>query len=184
MTSTRRENDAYYTPDDVAKLCVYGLSNVIDPTTIRTVVEPSVGGGAFIRAWKEIGLQDTEYDAFDIDPFAVGLTGQRVMGSHLDFLQWVGPPRKYDLVLGNPPYSDALRHVQKALEVGQNVAFLLRLGFLASVRRKDFFQCRPPAYVFVLSKRPSFTEDGKTDGQEYAFFVWKEHSFKTNLAWI
>jgi len=31
-----------------------------------------------------------------------------------------------------------------------------------------------PSYVFVHSKRISFTDNGKTDSIEYAHYVWKK----------
>jgi predicted RNA methylase len=78
------------------------------------------------------------------------------------------------LIIGNPPYSMAEEFVTKALDdVASNgaVAFLLRLAFMAGQAREDLHKrLRPDVHVFP--KRPSFTDDGKTDATDYAWFVW------------
>lgn len=83
----------------------------------------------------------------------------------------------FGLIVMNPPYSLALPFVAAALEVVRSqagtVAALLRLGFLASRKRRDWWQSHP-ADVYVLSERPSFTGDGRTDATDYAWFVWRE----------
>jgi SAM-dependent methyltransferase len=79
----------------------------------------------------------------------------------------------FDLVIANPPYSETEAFVSHALTIGTTVCFLLRLNWLASKKRAAFHRAHP-ADVFVLPKRPSFTEDSRTDATEYAWFVWGE----------
>lgn len=84
-------------------------------------------------------------------------------------LSWERP----SLVVMNPPFSQAETFVRKALsEVarGGSVFALLRLGFLASAKRRSFHR-QHPCDVYVLSKRPSFTGGG-TDASDYAWFCW------------
>jgi hypothetical protein len=81
---------------------------------------------------------------------------------------------KFDFVIGNPPFNDALDHVQRALSLTKStggVGFLLRIGFFASISRFEFWQKHPAKKVWVLAERPSFAH-GTTDAQEYAFFYW------------
>lgn len=48
--------------------------------------------------------------------------------------------------------------------------FLTKMAFLSTQKRSQLFVDRPPAEVWVLRARPSFTGDGHTDvAQEYAF---------------
>jgi len=77
-----------------------------------------------------------------------------------------------DLVLTNPPYGLALEFVERAAKElpGACRAFLLRLNFLGSQKRAVFHRANP-CDVYVLPKRPSFTNGG-TDATEYAWFVW------------
>lgn len=82
---------------------------------------------------------------------------------------WLAPP----LVVMNPPYSQAEAFVRKALaEVarGGSVFALLRLGFLASAKRRSFHR-QHPCDVYVLSRRPSFTGGG-SDATDYGWFAF------------
>jgi len=169
----RRANDAHYTPDAVARTCVAALQ-------IRSplfVVEPSVGGGAFARAanawWPQAYVHGV-----DIDPAAPGFTD--CSDPDPDVRAWsaevaedirLSAGRPIDLVVGNPPYNQALDHVRIALEASGATGMLLRLGFLAGQKRRAFWDAHPPFAVHVLSRRPSFTEGG-TDASEYAFYEW------------
>lgn len=71
----------------------------------------------------------------------------------------------------NPPFYAAQTHIYRALEVAEfGVYSLLRLNFLGSQKRKNFFENNEPD-VLCLSERPSF--DGKgTDRTEYSWFHW------------
>jgi len=76
-------------------------------------------------------------------------------------------------VIGNPPFSLAFEFAEKCVDsLARYVALLLRLNFLASAARKDFINAHPPSHLGILSRRPSFTADGKTDSSDYAWFVW------------
>jgi len=77
-----------------------------------------------------------------------------------------------DCILTNPPYNMAQEFVEKAHKDADVIIMLLRLNFLESMRRFDFWNKYPPHHLVTLSKRPSFTEDGKTEGAGYAFFIW------------
>ena len=48
---------------------------------------------------------------------------------------------------------------------------LLRLNYLGSITRHDWWKEYSPTSLYVLSKRPSFTGKG-TDATDYAWFVW------------
>lgn len=166
--------DRYYTPDPVAARCVAAL-RIPAPSW---VLEPSIGGGAFARA---VGAYffGTPIDGIDANPLAAGLGGlpvtRRRVGDFLALDPLELRSRQYALIVGNPPYRDAEAHVRRALEIvqrGGTVAFLLRIAFLASASRRPLWRQHPPSEVWILPERPSFTGDGKTDGADYAFFVW------------
>lgn len=73
------------------------------------------------------------------------------------------------LVIGNPPYSNAMRFVETSMMVGDTVAMLLRLPWMASLKRAAFHRANP-SDVYVLPKR-SFNGRG-CDSCDYAWFVW------------
>lgn len=92
-----------------------------------------------------------------------------------DFLE-LKIENKYDVIIGNPPYSKAKEFIEKCLELtGDNgmVIMLLRTAFLESKSRYEFWQKNPLSELYVLSKRPSFTGKG-TDATSYSWFVWRK----------
>ena len=83
----------------------------------------------------------------------------------------------YDVVISNPPFCDAERFILRSLDAvngGGFVVMLLRLNFLGSVKRQEFFKTHMPEAIYVHPRRLSFTSDGKTDSIEYAHFVWRK----------
>jgi hypothetical protein len=198
MVSTARRRvetlDAFYTPDRVARAIVRRLRDCgVNPAG---VLEPSCGKGAFVRAalaeWPTADVQivDVRYQAIKDTVHSLGEETElhrRITGVHTgDFLGY--QKRPYSLVLGNPPFSQAERHIAHArslLATGGTLAFLLRLGFMASQRRADLHRSWRPRAVWVLRERPSFTGDGATDNSEYAVFVWGADPAKTTeIDWI
>lgn len=157
----RERLDRYYTPDLLAAALVRRLPIQAGDR----VFEPHVGGGAFARALLPTGCQLV---VNDVDPGAPGLA----LG-HLarvgDALSYQGPA--FDWVIGNPPYREAQAHVIKARQLGRHVCYLLRLGFLESRARFQFWQANPLRRLMVLSERPSFTGGG-VDSAAYGLFWW------------
>ena len=160
--------DAYYTPDDVAARCVAVL-----PSWPRRIVEPSAGGGAFVRGIRA-RWRTAQITGCDVNPDALGLRECNA-AAVCDFVDFRPGDIDPDAVVGNPPYSDAEAHIRHALRVVRPdgvVAFLLRLAMLESQKRAAFWTAHPPRKVWVLSARPSFTGGG-TDSAAYGWFVWE-----------
>lgn len=172
MSSTTGTNQrplgAYYTPDDVAQRCVSVIASDIAG---RPCLEPSSGGGSFMRA---MILAGATVEGWDVDPSA-----PTVLDGSAECHDFMGPARigdlyrvrggvvcsRWDWIVGNPPYNEAQAHVERAIcfaDVG--CAFLLRLAFLEGQLRSDFWAIRPPAEVHVLRQRPAFLER-HDDGQ-------------------
>ncbi len=80
--------------------------------------------------------------------------------------------RRYDMAIGNPPYSLAQEFVEHAMSIADSVWFLLRIDFLGSKKRGPWYRDGITPDIYVLEKRPSFTGDGKTDSNNYAWFNW------------
>ena len=167
-TPERRELDRYYTADPVAAALVQLLHL---PAGAR-VVEPSVGGGAWVRALHRHGPDNVHITGVDLDPDARGLQGcdDAVVG-----VDWTDPSlddRTWDWSIGNPPYQDAEAHIRASLRRCHNVVALLRLAFLETASRVPFWLQYPPRKVWVLAERPSFTGGG-TDSAAYGLFWWR-----------
>lgn len=105
----------------------------------------------------------------------------------LDFLKfndvWDGD------IITNPPYKYAKEFVEKALDVitdGHKVAMFLKLTFLESGKRRNFFREYPPKIIYVSSNRLYCAPNGdfeklkkerKKSARAYAWFIW-EKGFK------
>jgi hypothetical protein len=180
MSSTKRGNsretlDRYYTPDHLALDCAVEAQHLCPSP--RVVLEPSVGGGAFARAARELWPVGLTIVGADFDPEAEGRSTCDIF-HNCDFLDLdlcTDPP---DLILGNPPYSRAEEHVRHALGTvvsGGVVGMLLRLAFMEGKRRSGFWleYGEHLASVHVLAERPSFVAGGGRDSCAYGWFLWK-----------
>ena len=195
----RRKFDFYETPKGLCKASLRRF--VLDETNLdryapfMSVLDPGCGSGVWESALYEMYnvsvLDQLSLDGIDMQEKESNLcyTGWFV-GDFLDF----NISDKYDLVMGNPPYSLAeefVRHSMSLIDDGGYVFFLLRLAFLESKKRHfGLFTEFQPKRVYVLSRRPSFFSsgnDGKktTDALAYAMFLWqKGWSGKTELDWL
>lgn len=132
--------DRYYTPDDLAWACCSAIVARCPSFAPTRVVEPSVGGGAFVRAIRrKWGRTLRTLEGYDIDPDAAGLRDVDIRW----VMPWEAPGSLIvpDLILGNPPFSGdtAIEHVRTArLCIGPAgiVAFILPLSYLG-VQRWD-----------------------------------------------
>lgn len=168
----RLPDDAYYTP----AWAVQAILPRLNQSALRhgRVLEPACGAGAILR---EVSfcrdVAQPMVQAMDIRDMSAEYEVRAVDFQHRSFIGYVpiSPP---DIIITNPPYSLAMEFVEHALRIvapGGQVAMLLRLGFLASQKRADFHRAHPSS-LYVLPRRPSFTENGKTDSSDYAWFVW------------
>jgi hypothetical protein len=183
----RRESDYYPTPDDVAEKTLCCVAHI---GSADRILEPSAGSGAFVRACRKF-LPNAAITAVEPSskhwPVLADL-GATVGQHSLELHAYSYGHERFDLIVGNPPYSLAEQHVRLCLSLLSpkgSLAFLLRLSFLESAKRAALFRETPLAEVSVFSKRPSFTNDGKTDSAAYAVFVWTDgHRGPPSLKWI
>lgn len=131
--------------------------------------EPACGDGAIARA-----LIDTHRWVYSTD------VADRGYGcGKIDFLNSTFS-NCCTAVVTNPPFSLAQEFVDKAFSFPSvhYCALLLRLSFLESQKRKEWFQANPPARVHVSSRRlPMMHRDGwdgpkSTSTLAHAWFIW------------
>ena len=114
----------------------------------RTVLEPCAGTGAIVDVVRAT-WPNAIVGAIELDPF-------RALESNAFCSDYLAvAPGPYDLIITNPPYDRAQEFVERALTHAGTVAMLLRLGFLASQKRRAFW-IDHPADMYVLPERPSF----------------------------
>lgn len=170
--AVRRDADFYATPLET----VYSFLDVYDGIkSSDSILEPSAGDGAIIKALRNRGY-DNHIDAIELrEEERYNLIGYADRVGIGDFLKMEGLSG-YDVVIGNPPYSEALEFIKKSLEIirpGGRVIMLLRTNFLESKTRFQFWKDNPLSGIYCLSKRPSFTGKG-TDATSYSWFVWEK----------
>lgn len=169
--SKRIEADFYATPiKDIHKFLDFY------PLQEGNILEPSAGNGNFVKVLREresrlhitsVELRQEEFDNLNT------YSDEVIIG---DFLN-LDITNKYKTIIGNPPYSLAIEFVEKCLDLLEDegeLILLLRTAFLESKKRHDFWKRNPLNGLYVLSQRPSFTGNGKSDATSYSWFVWKK----------
>lgn len=119
-------NDAYYTPTDLANELWNKAVDLIGAENITYVIEPSCGRGAFMQHPRyRVNL------AVDIATECYGMADTFVKG---DFLNMEIPRYKGALVIGNPPYGERLylaqRFFRHAATFADYIAFILPISQL------------------------------------------------------
>lgn len=95
----------------------------------------------------------------------------------------------FGMVIGNPPFCLAERFVRKSIHLladGGLLIYLLRLYFAGSQKRaRGLFAEFPPHVIATLVGRPSWTQNNKTDADEYAIWVWRKgYAGRTAHDWL
>lgn len=176
MNSKRSQYDFYATPPDV----VSNMLDQFDFTHINSFCEPAAGDGAIAlelrKRYPDKKLWLNEIDTSHAEKLTVVPGGVNNTFTWRNFLD-IEPIllQGTQIYISNPPFSIAqefLEHLLSNIRLEeQGVIMLLRLGFLGSQKRHEFWQKYPPCKILAISKRPSFTGNG-TDSQEYAWFCW------------
>jgi len=162
--ATRRPNDDYQTPPRA----IDALLHHVRP--FGRVLEPCRGSGNIYRALENCRPRVTLLDWCEL-------------AEGRDFFDLEAPPRFYDWIVTNPPFSLAQEFIDRSLLLATNVVMLLRLNFLESEVRREWWQTRLPTAIYVLSQRPGFLDaagnriggangKGGTDSCAYGWFVW------------
>lgn len=150
-------------------------------------LEPADGQGEMSCVLAYHGLKIT---CSDIEPLRH--MSARTVDEPVDFLSDYFDDGSFDNVVTNPPFSKAMEFVQKALLVATNkVAMFLRIQFLESRKRYEWFKASPLKAVYVFSERCSLAPFGQEEctGSNgtacHAWFVW-DHSWEGEpvIRWI
>lgn len=141
------EHEYYPTPDET----VQRLFSIIPINPTWSYLEPCKGLAEAIYRYMPEGSQWAE------------------LSYGVDYLET--PFDHVDCVITNPPFSLTPQFLEKSLEEADVVIYLQRLGYLASIGRREFWNEHKPTNLIVLSKRPSFAGKG-TDKTDYCWYVW------------
>lgn len=149
--TVRIKNDFYPTPE----YTIDSLLETMKLKKINTFLEPCAGDFAIYKKFEDY-CNSMEWCE---------------ISKGKDYLKTYFPTK--DLIVTNPPFSLAEEFLTKSLSESEAdcVVYLLRLNYMGSKKRLDFWKENPPKKIIVLSKRPSFSGKG-TDATEYAWFCW------------
>ena len=138
----RRERDFYPTP----KECLYALVDYMDIPKHSMIIEPACGDGAIINALRDKGYKNV----FGSDiVFGVDFLEQSDIGN----AEWI---------ITNPPFSIADKFIHKAHDLAVPFAFLLKIQYWNSAKRRTLFEQIRPRFVLPLTWRPDFTGQGNS----------------------
>ena len=142
-----------------------------------SVLEPCSGNGAIARLIEGCVASDIRDDEV-----VYGEKGKDLF-SYKD--------NSFDNVITNPPFASAQKVIEHSLKVSRNkVYMLLKLQFLESVARYEFFNNTPLKSVKVFCKRitmyPANEPEPKNSGTiAYAWYEWEiGHTGKPEIEWI
>lgn len=142
--SVRVDSDYYPTPlDSFIPLLPWIKRATSD------VWEPACGDGRLIIAMNEFGIKS---DGSDIN----------APHNPTNFLN---DDQHRNCLVTNPPFSLAFEFCKHAVRRADHVFLLLRLNFLASKKRAEWFRENEPSALLVLSDRPSFVLSCKCQGR-------------------
>jgi hypothetical protein len=168
--TNRNKNDFYATPKDV-------VHNILQTINLNkygdNILEPGAGNGNICSTIKKI-YPNKHITAIELRKEEENNLKQCSNIVIIDDYLNMNINCKYDIIIGNPPYSIAIEFINTSLNILNNngiIIFLLRTAFLESKSRYDFWQKNPPSGLYTLSKRPSFTGHG-TDATSYSWFTW------------
>ena len=163
-SDVRRKDDHYVTP----AWCVQAIWPKLG--AFDSCLDPCAGEGRILMALQDLATYTSPvYRGIELDEERATLCATQngigcVVGDAFTVRgrecadPWMTPTQHnpYDLIIMNPPYSLALEFIKAALASRpREIAVLLRVNFLASKARAQFWR-EHPCDVYVLPKRPSF----------------------------
>jgi hypothetical protein len=135
--AVRIEKDFYPTP----AWAVEAIADKIAWDRVSMAMEPCRGSGAIVQA---------------VEPWYKGAWRCYEIREGWNYLTADLYP--VDLCITNPPYDIATDFLTKSLQEARCVAYLLRINYLGSAKRRDFLSRNRPSHLYVLSERPSFVD--------------------------
>lgn len=184
----KNKNDTFYTPLDFARAALQ--FEVFDNIFSDNILDPGCGTGVWGTAIKE-KWPDSYLTGVDIDlpiiydhrdPGYMPQYNETDRGDYLKLKFF----SKYDLILGNPPFSAAgdkrlaEKFVIKSLDLLEDhgiLGFILKTEFLASqIRFENLWKVHRPTYILQSVDRINWTNYKKgVNTIEYCFMIFQKN---------
>ena len=176
-----KKTGSFFTPSTLASSIVGYLDSSLRYFGARklSVLEPSAGAGAFLRAIAQLGKVSNRIgaiDVVDIEPTYIEecrdirFSTAKVEYYCQDFIEFTGRPEGYDVIVGNPPYV-SYKHLSEE-QVTASRSFFEANGLKAS----DF---RNIWTLFLLKASVLLKADGVM-----AFVLPKEAVYVNHASWL
>ena len=184
MSSTNRSNardlhiaDYYRTPIKDIETFLNSMNYDINIDWNNVLIlDPTAGGSETEEMSYPVAIEKTfgkcNIKTIDIRDDSRAETKGNYLEMSLDY--------KPNVIITNPPFNQAIEVIKKSIEDvedGGYVIMLLRLNFLETKARKEFFDNYMPSYIYVYHRRLSFVEGKGSDSVAYAHFIWKKGSY-------
>ena len=172
----KNELNQFYTKDEVAlKLCEIIKAKLKDKLEFYTFLEPSAGGGAFLKALNK-NFKNNEIIALDLEPKAQNI-------EQCDFFSYYTNVQKI-FTIGNPPFGKradlAIRFFNHASVFSDYIAFIVPLQFEKWSVQKNLNNAFSLIYSQNLEPN-SFVFNGKDYALRCCFQIWTRLKTNTDL---
>lgn len=154
----RDELERVYTPDSLAMAAVRQLDDGTHNPPLR-VVEGHVGGGAWVRACRRVWGTRPSFLLIDKDPDCNGLAVADARRLVADFASREAMEAVADfdpdLVIGNPPFSEARDQLEElwAWGISCRIAWVLPIDLWSNQQWAQLLRRFPPAVVRPITRR-------------------------------
>lgn len=167
----KKEKEDYYTPLVVWQWLIKNLKNIYGKDFCFTrLIDPCAGDcrmtSLFHREFPELSIIENDLDT--ASPAELHLNA-----AEKEFWDLVPVPQDpYNLVVTNPPFTEAAGILYHAISKSERVVFLTRISFLeGATYRLELLQHLQKRLSIVVLPRLSFSGDGKTDNATYVLFI-------------
>jgi len=125
MLKDKKNTGSYYTPSYLADFITKRVLTFLEQSTQLSILEPSVGDGAFIEELekvKNISINITALDisADELEKASNKWNEKKSTFLNLDFLEYPSEG-KFEAILGNPPYINKNRLTKKQIELSKEI---------------------------------------------------------------
>jgi len=128
----------------------------------KIVYEPCVGEGHIAKTIKNYYLDKMVYGTDLVDRGYGDGVFDFINGDVSDLIKLGVPVNNVDWVITNPPFKFAKEFINKSLNIAnKGVVMFLKIQFLESQSRKEWFKETPLKYVYVFSKRQVVLNNGQ-----------------------
>ena len=185
--TVREDEDFYATPTMAVQKLINAFGSELSRD--KCILDPCVGKGHILKPFRDAGYTVEGTDLIERND----LWDSSIVypGEH-DFLKRSEPIKDSNIVT-NPPYKICLDFAKKGMELLDNglyMCMLLKIQFLETKARYEFFKQYPPKYIYVFVNRIGCIPGGETDENKssaicYAWYIWqKGYAGDPMVRWI